>query len=203
MIPKDIRLQIKIKNNLILKRAEELWEKGIAQVEIAEKCGVSPSELGQLLNFKLSPIGKRGSWILAARKISNTLGVPLKDLFPEHFQTTKERNSYDIELAAFELKELYEAQSVNPQELYESIELKEINDRVLSTLTPREEKVLDLYYRKGYGYRDIAKDFDCSVENIRRIAIKALRKIRHPTRAKLYRNYVSLESLNTEEEAQA
>jgi RNA polymerase sigma factor (sigma-70 family) len=66
-------------------------------------------------------------------------------------------------------------------------------DHILSTLTPREEKVLRM--RFGIGERpeccleEVAQDFEVSRERIRQIEAKALRKLRHPSRSKYVKSF--------------
>ena len=66
--------------------------------------------------------------------------------------------------------------------------LKEQLGDVLSTLTPREEKVLRLRFGLEDGrprtLEEVGKEFDVTRERIRQIEAKALRKLRHPSRSK-------------------
>jgi RNA polymerase primary sigma factor len=61
-------------------------------------------------------------------------------------------------------------------------------DEVLSTLTEREEKVLRLRFGLGDGYprtlEEVGSVFNVTRERVRQIEAKALRKMRHPTRAR-------------------
>ena len=72
--------------------------------------------------------------------------------------------------------------------------LKEQLVDVLSTLTPREEKVLKLRFGIEDGrtrtLEEVGKEFNVTRERIRQIEAKALRKLRHPSRAKLLRDYL-------------
>lgn len=67
--------------------------------------------------------------------------------------------------------------------------VKESVLEVLSTLTEREQKVIRLRYGIDDGHErtleEIGKQFDVSRERIRQIESKALRKLRHPRRAKI------------------
>jgi RNA polymerase primary sigma factor len=66
--------------------------------------------------------------------------------------------------------------------------------RVLSTLTPREEKVLKMRFgigeRSNHTLEEVGQDFDVTRERIRQIEAKALRKLRHPSRAKILRAFL-------------
>ena len=66
--------------------------------------------------------------------------------------------------------------------------LRDITTRVLATLTPREEKVLRMRFgismEADHTLEEVGKEFDVTRERIRQIEAKALRKLRHKTRAK-------------------
>ena len=59
------------------------------------------------------------------------------------------------------------------------------NDEVLATLTPREEKIIRMYYKQDTFIVDIAKHFKIDVERVQQIMDKALRKLKHPKRLKM------------------
>ncbi len=72
--------------------------------------------------------------------------------------------------------------------------LKEQLTTVLSTLTPREEKVLRLRFGLDDGrartLEEVGKEFEVTRERIRQIEAKALRKLRHPSRSKKLKDYL-------------
>jgi len=74
--------------------------------------------------------------------------------------------------------------------------LKEQMDDVLLTLTEREEKVLRLRFGIGDGYprtlEEVGQIFNVTRERVRQIEAKALRKLRHPTRARKLKNFLEL-----------
>ena len=73
--------------------------------------------------------------------------------------------------------------------------LKEQLVEVLSTLTPREEKVLKLRFGIEDGrtrtLEEVGKQFHVTRERIRQIEAKALRKLRHPSRSKKLRDFLN------------
>ena len=72
--------------------------------------------------------------------------------------------------------------------------LKEQLEEVMSTLTPREEKVLKLRFGledgKARTLEEVGREFQVTRERIRQIEAKALRKLRHPSRSKKLRDYM-------------
>ena len=72
--------------------------------------------------------------------------------------------------------------------------LREVIERELKTLTDREELVIKLrfglYDGKPRTLEDVGKDFKITRERIRQIEAKALRKLRHPSRARHLRGFL-------------
>ena len=73
--------------------------------------------------------------------------------------------------------------------------LKEQLEEVMNTLTPREAKVLKLRFGledgKARTLEEVGREFEVTRERIRQIEAKALRKLRHPSRSKMLRDYMS------------
>ena len=84
--------------------------------------------------------------------------------------------------------------SLAPQEAAAYTLLKEQLEEVMSTLTPREAKVLRLRFGlddgKSRTLEEVGKEFNVTRERIRQIEAKALRKLRHPSRSKKLRDYM-------------
>ncbi len=83
---------------------------------------------------------------------------------------------------------------INPADAVMNINLSEQTRKVLATLTPREEKVLRMRFGIGeksdHTLEEVGQDFFVTRERIRQIEAKALRKLRHPSRAKLLKAFV-------------
>ena len=72
--------------------------------------------------------------------------------------------------------------------------LKETTTRVLSSLTPREERVLRMRFGIGmnsdHTLEEVGQQFSVTRERIRQIEAKALRKLKHPTRARKLKTFL-------------
>jgi RNA polymerase primary sigma factor len=73
--------------------------------------------------------------------------------------------------------------------------LREIAGDVLQTLSPREERVIRLRFGLDNGghertLEEVGQNFNVTRERIRQIEAKALRKLRHPSRARLLKNFL-------------
>jgi RNA polymerase primary sigma factor len=79
-------------------------------------------------------------------------------------------------------------QTVSPADAAVYTSLEEQTRKVLATLTPREEQILRMRFGIGeksdYTLEEVGQRFAVTRERIRQIEAKALRKLRHPSRAK-------------------
>ena len=82
-----------------------------------------------------------------------------------------------------------------PQDAAAYTMLKEQLAEVMSTLTPREAKVLRLRFGlddgKARTLEEVGREFEVTRERIRQIEAKALRKLRHPSRSKKLKDYMN------------
>ncbi|MFA4974331.1 MAG: RNA polymerase sigma factor RpoD [bacterium] len=83
---------------------------------------------------------------------------------------------------------------VSPTDSVVNMSLSDQTRQVLATLTPREEKVLRMRFGIGeksdHTLEEVGRDFSVTRERIRQIEAKALRKLRHPSRAKKLRSFI-------------
>jgi RNA polymerase primary sigma factor len=82
----------------------------------------------------------------------------------------------------------------SPSDSVINLNLSDQTRQVLATLTPREEKVLRMRFGIGeksdHTLEEVGRDFSVTRERIRQIEAKALRKLRHPSRAKKLRSFM-------------
>lgn len=94
-----------------------------------------------------------------------------------------------------ELGDFIEDEMVLPPDEAASAELlKDQMKEVLDSLTPREQRVLELRFGLDDGrnrtLEEVGKEFGVTRERIRQIEAKALRKLKHPTRARKLKDYL-------------
>lgn len=85
----------------------------------------------------------------------------------------------------------------SPSDTVANNDLKERVREVLKSLTPREEKVLKMRFgidvASEHTLEEVGKDFSVTRERIRQIEVKALRKLRHPSRSKKLKTFFDKE----------
>ncbi len=93
---------------------------------------------------------------------------------------------------------------VSPADTVASNDLKERVREVLKTLTPREEKVIKMRFgidvASEHTLEEVGKDFSVTRERIRQIEVKALRKLRHPSRSKKLQTFFDKEFENLDKD---
>jgi RNA polymerase primary sigma factor len=100
------------------------------------------------------------------------------------------------------LKDFIEGENeYTPVDAVVNDDLKEKVREVLKSLTPREEKVLKMRFgidvASEHTLEEVGKDFSVTRERIRQIEVKALRKLRHPSRSKRLATFFSKEHGDT------
>ena len=92
----------------------------------------------------------------------------------------------------------------SPADTVSSNDLKERVREVLKTLTPREEKVLKMRFgidvASEHTLEEVGKDFGVTRERVRQIEVKALRKLRHPSRSNKLQTFFEKELELAQEE---
>jgi RNA polymerase primary sigma factor len=130
----------------------------------------TPAELAASLELERSKL----SWIMQVSQPTVSLESPVGD-------------GEDGELGNY----VEDDKSPSPAQLVYEKMLRERVDEVLSTLTPREARVIRLRCGLGqdrsYTLEEVGQKFGLTRERIRQIEGKALRRLRQPSRARLLR----------------
>jgi len=133
----------------------------------------TPEEIAQKMDMPLDKVRK----VLKIAKEPISLETPIGE-------------EEDSHLGDF----IEDKQVISPAEAVISTNLAEQTKRVLTTLTPREEKVLRMRFGIGEKYdhtlEEVGQDFEVTRERIRQIEAKALRKLRHPSRSKRLKSFI-------------
>ena len=130
--------------------------------EIAEKMGMTPERVREIMKISLDPV---------------SLETPIGE-------------EEDSHLGDF----IPDEDTPSPADSASDTILREVIERELNTLTPREAHVIKLrfglYDGRTRTLEEVGKEFDITRERIRQIESKALRKLRHPSRARHLRGFL-------------
>ena len=187
----DLLVQSRFKNLI-------LWEAmaGRTATLCAELCGVSLGAYISLLNLRFNPFSTKDdlterTYTQNARKIADFFKLPPEILFPESLYSLRLPHLVERRYASAEMLPLFAASQTpallgNPEESVTQDEIKTAIQAACLTLKPREERILKLRFglEDGHEYtlQEVATIFQVSKQRIRNIEVKALNKLRHPSR---------------------
>lgn len=195
MALKDVRIEFKVRNNLVLTKMEERGIYSISELCRQMKCPNSKISVGRLLAMKMPARGKRGAWSKLASGIADFFGCVPEDLFSDAQQwSSLQKHRVYAEIASAELQRLSSSQQgLLPDEVLDRKRLVSAAAEALRTLTPREERIL----RMRFGFSGDAMSLDevgvvfrATPERIRQIEAKALRKLKHPSRSRALKAFI-------------
>lgn len=197
----EYRVDIKVRNNLFLKKIESAGYKTIGDFLRNNNMLTKASELGEIINMKKSPLNREGEFRPFLLKIADLLNCSAIDLFSEvQMNTLLKTNKRSIQVHEAEMKFMLENNN-DIKLLEENILLEQQNNEIekqLKTLTAREQEILDMRFGRGkydqeYSLRECGEKYGISGNRIRQIEEKALRKLRHPSRANQLREFIKNE----------
>jgi RNA polymerase sigma factor (sigma-70 family) len=195
----EYRIDMKIRNNIILYKIEQAGYKNIG--EFCRLNGISNHNrnLYQIINMTKSPLKINGEFQTCVIKTAELLGCSPENFFTDiQLNSVIKTNKRSIQVNEAEMKFMLES-SENKQKLLESIVEDDQRDKtieeVLCTLTPREQKVIEM--RMGLGnyncehtLAEVGLEVGISPERTRQVEQKAFRKLRHPERANQLREFI-------------
>ena len=142
----------------------------------------TPEELSEALAMPLEKVRK----VLKIAKEPISLETPIGD-------------EEDSHLGDF----IEDKNSVIPIDAAIQSNLRDATTRVLSSLTPREERVLRMRFGIGmntdHTLEEVGQQFSVTRERIRQIEAKALRKLKHPSRSKKLKSFIDGDITNLKE----
>jgi RNA polymerase sigma factor (sigma-70 family) len=185
MNSKDYLVEVKVKNNWLMKKIKDAGYENIAQLSKAHN--LNPSEIGEYANFKKTPLNDKGEWRKSFLKLSEILKCMPEDICPpQHLENGLKNNNILFEANAQEILTLTSGNTYTAipaiEKIIEEEDINQINQS-LDYLTPKEKKIIEMRFALGEEpdektYEDIGKIYNLSRERIRQIEIKAIRKLR-------------------------
>lgn len=182
----SIALKIKPKNGILQSFIEQ---KGWSQADFARALNCSQVTVSQWFNFKSAP--DKMYW----DEIYKLTGTHPLDIFPS---LTKEQKRKLKPITIYKKIDLLQLATThdrlslaekNIEDDPDYFELKENINRVLTTLTQREQRIIKNIFYEGMTLKEAGEKESLSPERVRQIEYHALRKLRQPSRKKLLKEW--------------
>lgn len=185
-ITKDYRVTVKVRNARIINALAERGEV-VGQIA-ATKIGVSYAKLLALSNITLSPVDAEGNIIPEVLKLCDYLNKMPLELFSVEQIVPLKTNTAELDMSIEEVEMLMlpASERQDPEQLLANMQVNNALRFAIETLTPREAKVLQLRFGfdcEDHTYEELGQIMDVTKERVRQIEAKALRKLRHSSRA--------------------
>lgn len=189
---RDLRLELRTRNNVLW---HAIFDHYPSVAACARALSLCQGQIGAYLNLKKTPWRRPGEAIPAARRIATAFGYLEEDLFPpllyERFDGRRGIAELDVAWAPLTAARDCPALEASPEALAQEAEGRATLLDVLQSLSPREEALLKMRYgltdRGECNIDEIAASFGVRPARLRQIEAKALRRLRHPTKAKRLR----------------
>jgi DNA-binding CsgD family transcriptional regulator len=201
---KEYRLEIKVRNNAVLKRIEELGYESLPAFCREHK--LHYNVVNHIISFKAPFYGKRGNINGSIIKLANALQVLPDYIYPpERRGEPLQNNKYIAEVEKADLMQVstslrMDAMPVDDRKMLNDL-APTIRNVMLEALTPREHRLIDKRFGLTSGtpetLDEVGDQLNVSRERIRQMEAKALRKMKHPSRSRKLREYIEfLDELN-------
>ncbi len=158
----------------------------VHMIETINKIGRATKGLVQVLGREPTPEELAENLAMPLEKVRMVLKIAKEPISLE----TPVGEEDDSSLGDF----VEDKNAVNPADAVLEQSLASTTWQVLSTLTEREKRVLQMRFGIGdssnHTLEEVGQDFEVTRERIRQIEAKALRKLRHPSRSKLLKGFI-------------
>ena len=195
------RLLVKIKNNRLWSAIVAVYPGVKSQSDAARFLNMSVQEIGKLLNMHVWPYSEaRSRWFKVADRIAALLKETPEYLFdPKLYGRRPDVNEIAVEFGDEKWIEDHSRLLELPPSPEDDVikhEMAEILGKMVNSLTPREQLVVNMRYGlHGYEESDlveIGQALSVTKERVRQLEAKALRKMRHPNRDKRLREFMDV-----------
>lgn len=198
---KEFRLQLQVRNNRLIKARER---EGLSCPKMAEKMGVSYGLLVGYESLKVSPRSRargnsHGKWKSSAVKIATYFGSVPEYFWSEEVQAVEKPRAVR-ELSVDEAKQLNAYQPAElpaPIDVVERHELQTAIHALVQLLDDENPKVA-FVLRRRFGLdgdpctlTELGEEMGLSHEQVRKYEIRALKKLRHPSRSQCLKPFVA------------
>jgi RNA polymerase sigma factor (sigma-70 family) len=199
----NIRLEARLKNSILIEAREKL---GLSIKDVSEEIGIASSTYGTYERLVQYPSLKRQVDICNFFKDKgifmeeeNVFPKELTGLskhIPNKYTISRQVNRQELALLGTTGQRTLMMSNIDMDRYTDEIFAKKEIEKIVDTLTPRESDIIKLRYGLDDGGErtldEVGKMFGVSSTRIMQIEAKAVRKLRHPSRAKQLVDYVNI-----------
>ena len=178
----DYRVKITIRNERLLAAMEGMGYKSVA--EFSRNQGLNGIKVREIFSGKIPPLDREGNPKELTKEILEILNLTIEKAFTEKQLKGFKKHTFEVKIEEEKLLQIISPAKNQEIKVIEQ-EVKSKLSEILSTLTPREEKILRMRFGIGmntdHTLEEVGRKFFVTRERIREIEGKALRKLKHPT----------------------
>ncbi len=193
----EIRIEMRMRNNILYRAIFDKWPS--VQV-FCRKYELDAGVVGKLLNLKCSPLNKHGEFRSICKRLAAIFFMECQELFPLHLYTGQ-NPQVAIEVSFAELPRgtatlLQIPAPMTVEDELDRAECAQAIEDILKTLTLRQRQVLHLRFGLEDGQERTLKEVGdvlrLTPERVRQIEASGLRRLRHPVRRDILREFAGL-----------
>jgi len=181
----DYRVKITIRNERLLAAMEGMGYKSVA--EFSRNQGLNGVKVNEIISGKITPLDREGNPKELTKEILEILNLTIEKAFTEKQLKGFKKHTFEVKIEEEKLLQIISPAKNQEIKVIEQ-EVKSKLYEILSTLTPREEKILRMRFGIGmnteHTLEEVGLQFSVTRGRIREIEAKALRKLKHPSRSK-------------------
>jgi|TARA_Y100000294_G_C8464308_1_gene300013 RNA polymerase primary sigma factor len=181
----DYRVKITIRNERLLAAMEGMGYKSVA--EFSRNQGLNSVKVREIFSGKIPPLDREGNPKELTKEILEILNLTIEKAFTEKQLKGFKKHTFEVKIEEEKLLQIISPAKNQEIKVIEQ-EVKSKLSEILSTLTPREEKILRMRFGIGmntdHTLEEVGRKFFVTRDRIRQIEARALRKLKHPSRSK-------------------
>ena len=181
----DYRVKITIRNERLLAAMEGMGYKSVA--EFSRNQGLNSVKVNEIFSGKIPPLDREGNPKELTKEILEILNLTIEKAFTEKQLKGFKKHTFEVKIEEEKLLQIISPAKNQEIKVIEQ-EVKSKLSEILSTLTPREERIVRMRFGVGmntvHTLEEVGLQFSVTRERIREIEGKALRKLKHPTVAR-------------------
>ena len=188
----DYRVNIKVRNNRILKAIEESG--GTVGQKWCDANGLGYTSVNSLINMAVSPVTKMGELIPTAARLCEVLGKLPDELWSDEQIRPLEKNFTSLEMSREQIVALMPPDEIGLQltdfdQYMHMRELPEKLEEALANLDERKQYIIRSRFFDDKTLDELGKELGVSKDRVRQIEARALRQLRHPSNTKALIDY--------------